>query len=132
MIVIRSAPLLRRVLWLDALTCGSLGLLMTLAAAALAAALELPADLLQTAGRMLIPIALCLAVLASCERLPRVFVWAVIALNSLWVVQSCALLLTDWVAPNVGGYVFVLGQAAVTALLAEFEYRGLRGSVVPA
>jgi hypothetical protein len=58
--------------------------------------------------------------------------WAVIVLNSLWVVQSCALLLTDWVAPNVAGYVFVLGQAAVTALLAELEYRGLRGSVVPA
>lgn len=55
-----------------------------------------------------------------------------IVLNSLWVVQSCALLLTDWVAPNVAGYVFVLGQAAVTALLAELEYRGLRGSVVPA
>jgi hypothetical protein len=132
MTIIRSAPLLRRVLWLDALVCGSLGLLLALATAVLAPALELPADLLQTAGWMLIPIALCLAILASSERLPRVFVWAVIVLNSLWVVQSCALLLTDWVAPNVGGYVFVLAQAAVTVLLAEFEYRGLRGSVVPA
>jgi hypothetical protein len=132
MTIIRSAPLLRRVLWLDALVCASLGLLLTLAAAVLAPALELPADLLQTAGWMLIPVALCLAILASRERLPRVFVWAVIVLNSLWAVQSCALLLTDWVAPNVGGYAFVLAQAAVTLLLAEFEYRGLRGSVVPA
>jgi hypothetical protein len=40
--------------------------------------------------------------------------------------------LTDWVAPNASGYAFVLGQAAVTAMLAELEYRGLRSSAVPA
>jgi hypothetical protein len=132
MIIVRSAPLLRRVLWLDAASCASLGLLMALAAPALSQALELPADLLQASGWMLLPIALCLAGLASRENLPRVFVLAVIALNALWVVQSCALLLTHWVAPNAAGYGFVLGQAALTALLAEFEYRGLRVSAVPA
>jgi hypothetical protein len=132
MIIIRSAPLLRHVLWLDALSCASLGLLMALAASALSQVLALPADLLRSSGWMLMPVAMGLAGLASREQLPRVLVWAVIVLNSLWVVQSCALLLTDWVAPNAGGYVFVLGQAALTALLAELEYRGLRGSEVPA
>lgn len=131
MIIVRSAPLLRRVLWLDALSCASLGLLMALAAPALAQVLDLPAELLQASGWMLLPIALCLGSLASREHLPRGFVWAVIALNALWVVQSCALLLTDWVAPNAAGYAFVLGQAALTALLAEFEYRGLRVSESP-
>jgi len=56
----------------------------------------------------------------------------VIVLNALWVVQSCALLLTDWVAPNAYGYAFVLAQAVATAVLAEFEYRGLRSSSAPA
>jgi len=43
-------------------------------------------------------------------------------------VQSCALLLTDWIAPNAVGYAFVIGQAAVTAVFAELEYLGLRNS----
>lgn len=132
MIIVRSAPLLRRVLWLDALSCASLGLLLALAAPALSQALELPAHVLQAGGWLLIPIALCLAGLASRECLPRLFVWAVIVLNALWVVQSCAWLLADWVAPNGAGYAFVLGQAALTALLAELEYRGLRASALPA
>jgi hypothetical protein len=128
MITIRSSVLLRRVLLLDALSCAALGVLLALDAAVLAQVLALPADLLRSSGWVLLPIAVCLAVLSRREKLPKVLVWAVIALNSLWVVQSCAVLLTDWVAPNAGGYAFVLGQAALTALLAEFEYRGLRSS----
>ena len=128
MTTIRSSLLLRRVLLVDALSCAALGLLLTLDAAALAQLLELPADLLRTTGWLLLPIATCLAVLSRRTQLPTLLVWAVIALNSLWVLQSCGLLLTDWVSPNVGGYAFVLGQAALTALLAEFEFRGLRSS----
>ena len=128
MTTIRSSVLLRRVLLLDAFSCAALGVLLALGAAVLAQVLALPVDLLRSSGWLLLPIAVGLGVLSGREQLPRALVWAVIALNSLWVVQSCALLLTDWVAPNAGGYAFVLGQAALTALLAELEYRGLRSS----
>jgi len=128
MTTIRSSLLLRRVLLLDAFSCAALGLLLALDAAVLSQVLALPLDLLRTTGWLLLPCAAGLLALAWSQQPPRMLVWAVIALNSLWVLQSCALLLTDWVAPNAAGYVFVLGQAALTALLAEFEYRGLRSS----
>lgn len=132
MITIRSGTFLRRVLFVDALSCAGMGVMLAAFAEPLAALFALPLELVRETGWLLIPIALVLAVLASREHLPRVMVWAVIVMNALWTLQSCALLLTDWVAPNAAGVAFVLAQAAVTAVLAELEYRGLRSSAVPA
>ena len=65
---------------------------------------------------------LLLAFLSTRARLPRVAVWAVIVVNAIWAIDSIVLLFTGWVQPNLLGYLFVAGQAAFVAVMAELEY----------
>jgi hypothetical protein len=117
---------LRRVLILDAVASGATGLLMLLGAELLEQWLNLPAALLRYAGISLLPFAAIVAWLGLRASLSRAGVWAVIALNVLWVVDSAALLVSGWVDPALLGYAFVIFQAAVVAVLAELEFIGLR------
>jgi hypothetical protein len=125
----RSVVFLRRVLYVDALSSAGMGLFLVLGAAMLEGILSLPGALLREAGIVLLPFAAFVGWIASRPAIPRVAVWVVIALNALWVIDSVVLLLTGWVTPNPLGYAFVLGQAAVVAVLAELEYFGLRRSL---
>jgi hypothetical protein len=121
-----SLSFLRRVLALDAASSAAMGVGLSLLAPSIAPLLNLPVDLLREAGLVLLPFAAVVAYLATRERPARTGVWAVIALNAIWTIDTVALLLTDWVAPNALGYVFVLGQAIVVGVFAELEYIGLR------
>jgi hypothetical protein len=60
----------------------------------------------------------------------RLAVWAIIIINTLWALDSVALLLSGWVAPNALGYAFVVLQAVVVAVVAELQYTGMRRSVM--
>lgn len=117
---------LRRVLLIDAAVSAATGILMIAGAGLLADLLALPAALLRSSGITLLPFAALVAFLATRERLPRWAVWAVIAANALWAVDSVLLLVVGWVEPAMLGTAFVLVQAAVVALFAEAEYVGLR------
>lgn len=128
MTAIQASTFLRRVLLLDAVSSGAMGILLLTAGGTLAGLLELPAELLKEAGWVLVPFALAVGFLATRARLPRAAVWAVIAVNAVWAVDSVLLLFTGWVQPNSLGYVFVLGQAAFVAVMAELQYIGLRKS----
>lgn len=124
-----SSPLfLRRVLLADAAASAATGLLMLLGAGTLESLLNLPAALLKGAGAGLLPFAVFLAWLASRESTSRAAVWAVIAVNAVWVVDSFYLLLSGWVSPNAAGQAFIAVQALAVAVLAELEYFGLRRS----
>lgn len=125
---LQPSPLLRRALLLDAAASGATGLLMSLAAGWLTEWLGLPLELLLGAGVSLLPFALVLAWLSNRDTLQRGWIWAVIAVNALWVADSVLLLIGGWVAPTVLGYVFVIGQALVVALFAELEFFGLKRS----
>jgi hypothetical protein len=125
---IRPSTFLRRVLWLDAASCAGMGLLLVTASGLLSGLLNLPDGLMRESAMVLLPFAALLAFLATRTRLPRAAVWAVIVANAIWVIDSIVLLFTGWVQPNVFGYVFVVGQAAVVAVLIELEYLGLRKS----
>lgn len=125
----QSNLFLRRVLLADAASCAGMGLGMLLFAGPLATLLNLPTAFVSEVGLLLLPCAAFIAYLASTHVPPRIGVWAVIALNAVWVVDSFALLFTDWVSPNAFGIAFIVGQAIVVALLAELEYVGLRRSV---
>jgi hypothetical protein len=57
-----------------------------------------------------------------------VAVWAIIILNTLWALDSIALLFTSWVAPNLFGSGFVIVQTVVVALFAELQFLALRRS----
>lgn len=130
MILLQSSPLLRLTLKVDAIAGGAMGLLMALAAQPLGELFGLPFVLLLVAGIVLLPLALVLYWMSQQPALSRIGVWAVIALNALWVVESVALLVTGYVQPTALGYAFVIGQALVVLLLAELEFFGLRRSAV--
>jgi hypothetical protein len=123
---VRSLSFLRRVLLLDAAASAAMGFGLLTLAPWLGGMLSLPEALLREAGIVLLPFAAFVAFLASRENPPRTGVWAVIALNAVWAVDSVALLLTGWVAPNAVGYGFVAAQALAVLVLAELEYVGLR------
>jgi hypothetical protein len=105
-----------------------MGLLLVTFGGGLSGLFNLPAALLQQASMVLLPFALLLAFLSTRARLPRAAVWAVIVANAIWAIDSIVLLFTGWVQPSLPGYLFVAGQAAFVAVIAELEYIGLRKS----
>jgi hypothetical protein len=128
MSMIRHPMFLRRVLLADAVASGATGALTLLAAAPLSGLLGLPAGLLRAAGLALLPYAAAVAWLALRRAEPaRAVVWAVVAINAVWAVDSVLLLLVPgWVAPTALGVAFVLAQAAVVAGFAALQGLGLR------
>jgi hypothetical protein len=127
-VALTPAPLLRLALRLDAAASGVLGLLMLLAAPAVAGLLGLPEGLLRGAGLTLLPYAAAIAWMAARASLPAWAVWAVIGINAVWVVDSLLLLLSGWVAPTALGIAFVLAQAAAVAGFALLQCYGLARS----
>jgi hypothetical protein len=124
------SPLLRKALLADALLSGLTGLVLALAAGPLATPLGLAVGLLRWSGIILIPFAALVARLGTRERIQRPLVFAVVACNALWALDSVLLLVTGWVEPTILGEVFVVGQAAAVAVLAELEFIGLRRSTL--
>jgi hypothetical protein len=121
-----TSSFLRRVLALDAVSCGAMGVGAALLAPTLAGLFNLPADLLRQVGLALLPFAAFVGFLASREMPWRPAVWVVIALNALWIVESVLLLFASGIEPNMLGYAFVIGQAAIVGVITELEYVGLR------
>jgi hypothetical protein len=128
MSTIIPSPLLRQALLSDAVTTIACALLMLFGAGFLDPLLGLPANLLRTAGFILVPYAAWVAYLGTREGVQRVLVWAVVAVNALWTLDSILLLVSGWVAPTPAGYAFVIAQAAVVALYAELQAMGLKRS----
>ena len=128
MTTIRASSLLRRVLVVDALSSGAMGIAMIAFADLLAGMLQLPVELVSEAGIVLLPFAAFVAFVASRTEPARIAVWAIIALNVVWAIDSIVLLFSGWVAPNALGYVFVVAQAAVVLVFADLEYMGYRKS----
>jgi hypothetical protein len=125
---IKPSTFLRRVLLLDAVSSGAMALLLLTCGGMLASLLSLPAELLNEAGLVLVPFALAVGFLGTRTRMSRLAIWATIGLNALWAIDSVVLLFTGWVQPSLPGYVFVAGQAAFVAVMAELEIMGLRKS----
>lgn len=123
-----SSSFLRAALLGDAVASGATGLLMALGAGFLSGLLGLPEGLLRWAGLLLLPYAAVIAYLGTRERVSRAAVWAVIAINAAWVMDSVILIVGPWVHPSGLGYAFVIGQAVVVAGFAEAQYVGLRRS----
>lgn len=124
------SSLLRKALLADAVLSGLTGLLLVLAAGPLAPPLGLPVGLLRWSGIILIPFAAFAAWLRAQARIQRPLVFAVVACNALWALDSVLLLLTGWIEPSVLGEVFVVAQAIAVVVLAELEFVGLRRSTL--
>lgn len=122
----RSTQFLRRVLAADAICAGGMALMLLVLSAPIASLAMLPQELLREAAIVLIPFVAFVGWLAMREKPARAAVWAVIALNAIWVIQSALLLLTGWIQPNALGYAFVVAQAVVVGTFAELEWLALR------
>ena len=83
---------------------------------------------MRAAGLILLPYAAAIAVLGTRAAVSRRAVWAVIAVNGVWVADSLILLASGWVSPTALGYAFVLAQALAVLVFAEAQYFGLRRS----
>ncbi len=121
----RSMSLLRVVLAVDAISSLMMGLGLVLAAKVLFTFTSIPQDLLFGAGISLLPFAAFVGFLATRESPSRVGVCGVIAVNALWVIESVVLLVSDWIAPNVLGSIFIAVQAVAVGVFAELQYIGL-------
>lgn len=109
---------INKVLAFDALTCALMGIVLVLAAPALATLLALPHDLLFYAGYLLLPIAIFMA--ATAWRPVPAGVWLVILGNLAWVLASLVVLFAA--GPNTWGAAFLVLQALVVALLGLTEF----------
>jgi hypothetical protein len=128
MMNIHSSPLLRQALVADATTSAAFGLLMLIGAGPLSGVLGLPEMLLRIAGLVLLPYAGFIGWLGVRETIQKPVAWAVVLGNALWVANSLLLLMSGWVAPTSAGYAFMIAQALVVLMYAEFQYVGLRRS----
>ena len=128
MTTINASPLLRQALLADAATSGAFGLLMLVGAGPLSGHLGLPETLLRIAGIALVPYAGFLGWLGVRGTILKPVAWAVVLGNALWVADSALLLMSGWVSPTSAGYAFVIAQALVVLMYAEFQYVGLRRS----
>ncbi|WP_218918974.1 hypothetical protein [Pandoraea norimbergensis] len=117
---------LARVLLADALVSGAVGLLQVLAAAPLAALLDLPADGLRATGLVLLVYGAALVWLVRRTTLPAGAAWAVIAINAIWALDCAVLLASDWIAPNALGVAFIAVQIVTVLVFAELTFIGLR------
>lgn len=122
----RPSPFLRYALLADALASGATGLLAFAGAGVLADLLGLPTALLRYAGLVLLPYAAFLIWLGTRSSIAPRTVWAVVAVNALWAIDSVVLLASGWVTPTALGIGFVLFQAVVVAGFAAAQAYGLR------
>jgi hypothetical protein len=128
--IIRVSSFLRYVLFADAATCLSCGLLLSVGGGYLQDLLGLPAQLMLYAGLGLFPFAALLVFAALRRSVSKTLVWLIVGLNLLWTIDSFLLLASGYVAPTVFGYIFVVFQALGVALFAELEFIGLRKAEV--
>jgi hypothetical protein len=122
----RSPYFLRAVLLVDAVVSAATGLLLALGGGLLEPWIGVPAMLTRGAGVSLLPFAALVAYVATRPTLWQPAVWAVIAYNALWTIDSFAFLLSGWISPTTLGIAFVAAQALAVGVLAELQYVGLR------
>ncbi|MCP3102230.1 hypothetical protein LZ198_25500 [Myxococcus sp. K15C18031901] len=128
-----SRTLLGYALLTDGLATGATGALGLFGGNALSEWLGLSPALLRGAGGGLLPFAALLVFLSLRPLAPRALVWAIIAINVTWTVDSFVLLASGWVQPTVWGQAFVAFQALAVAVFAGLELIGLKQArVVPA
>ena len=123
---IQSNNALQNILLLDAATCVGAGALMAFGSNFVAGLTAIPAPLLYWAGLLLFPCA-ALMIYAGLQAVPsRAIVWLIVVGNVGWVIASLGVF--AFIAPNALGYLFILAQAAVVAVLALLEHNAMQRS----
>jgi hypothetical protein len=119
---------LRRALLLDAVATGATGVLLVGGTGILQSLLNLPGSLMTYAGIFCLAWAAVVGFAGTRATLSRAFVWAIVAGNAVWAIDSILLLVTGYVSPTALGYAFVIAQALVVGVFAELQYVGMKRS----
>lgn len=125
MTAVRST-FLRTVIGLDAAACGLMGAAFVFESGLLSALLGLSPAFMQPVGLFLLVYAVGLVFLASCPALPRGAVWALVAFNAVWAIESVAIMALGWVQPTAIGIGFIAAQAVAALVVADLQYIVLR------
>lgn len=125
MTAVRST-FLRTVIGLDAAACGLMGAGFAFDASLLSPILGLSPAFMQPVGLFLLVYAAGLAFLASRKALPRGAVWALVAFNVAWAIESFAIMALGWVQPTTLGVGFVAAQAVAAVIVGDLQYLVLR------
>lgn len=123
-----ASTFLRRVFAFDAVATAVTGLLFSAGAPLLESLMGLDPALSVPVGLFLIGYAVIPGVMAARRTLPVPAVWAVIAINTVWMVESLASLALGFVQANSLGVAFVVAQALAVGVIAELQFLGLRRS----
>jgi len=122
----KSSPnFLRYVLWADAISCLTCGILQVAFTASLTEWLGLPAELLTGSGEFLLVYGVVVAFLATRNRVPAMVLWLLIAGNCAWGV-ACIAILLGGMPLTLLGRVYVIVQTLTVAVIAQLQYFGLR------
>ena len=121
--------LLRIALLADAAATAATALLLIVFSVPFEGLLGLPPAFSRAIGLGLLPYAAVVAYLGTRPQVSRTAVWAVIACNVVWVVDSALLLTGNWINPTPLGVAFVIAQAVAVAGLADAQFVGLRKTV---
>lgn len=125
MTAVRST-FLRTVIGLDAAACGLMGAAFTFESGLLSGLLGLSPAFMQPVGLFLLVYAAGLVFLASRSALSRGAVWALLAFNAAWAVESFAIMALGWVQPTMIGVGFIAAQAVAALVVADLQYIVLR------
>lgn len=117
---------LRKVLLADGAISLASGLVMVLGGAWLKSRLGLPAWLLVPAGLALFAYTAAVWWMARRAGVPRVAVWAVIAINLAWAVDCVAIAAGPWFAPTGLGQAFLAAHVITVLVFAELQFMALR------
>jgi hypothetical protein len=121
-----ARPLLRLALKLDAIVTGANGAAYLIAAGPLGDLLGLSPALLRGTGAFLLAFAAVVWLTATRPSIPRAAVYAIIAANAIWALDSVVAAVAGWGTPDTVGTVWIMLQAIVVAAFAELQLVGLR------
>lgn len=128
---ISSSPLaMSRLLLIDAATCVTMGMLLTVGAGPIGRVTQIPPGLLFYAGLVLFPTGAFMAIVATRPAISPTAVRVIVLGNLGWVAASFLILFSGWIAPNPVGSAFVAAQALVVAALALLEHGALRAALM--
>lgn len=126
--MINPSLFLRRALQADAVFSGVSALALVFGADLFASLTNLPDAFLRNTGFVLVVYAALVGFLGTRNAMARASVWAVIAVNAVWAIDSVILLASGWVSPNLLGQALIVIQAVAVGVFAELQFMGLRKS----
>lgn len=127
-----ASPFLKLALRLDAVATSATALLLFFGGGILETLTGIPKSYLMLAGLVLVPFVVFVAAQSMRRETSTGAIWAIIAINAFWTLDSFFVLLTGLIQPTGLGYAFVIAQALAVGGFAMLQTIGLQRSTARA